>query len=258
MRDWADAIVALLLAPTCGACHQPLARPTRGCVCEACWEGVGAPATPLCLRCGDDWVDGLTVPHADRPSHSGDIRERRDDRLVSCAHCVTVPASIERARAIGPYAGTLRDILHALKYDGRRSLGIPLGHRMRLAGADLLGLSDCVVPVPLHPRRRRERGFNQAADLSHHLGLPVVHALRRQKSTPTQTMLHAKERHDNMREAFALTRQGDGLRGASVLLVDDVRTTGATLDACALALKGAGVRVVFALTAARVESSRLR
>lgn len=178
--------------------------------------------------------------------------------LSNCVHCLTVPPSIERARAIGPYAGSLRDILHALKYDGRRSLAAPLARRMREAGADLLEQADVVVPVPLHPRRRRERGFNQAADLAQHLGLPVVQALTRHKPTPSQTTLHATERHQNMHGAFRVSTRMTGLRGAAVMLVDDVRTTGATLDSCAVALKGAGVRVVYALTAARVESSRLR
>ena len=129
---------------------------------------------------------------------------------------------------------------------------------MREAGADLLEQADVVVPVPLHPRRRRERGFNQAADLAQHLGLPVVQALTRHKPTPSQTTLHATERHQNMHGAFRVSTRMTGLRGAAVMLVDDVRTTGATLDSCAVALKGAGVRVVYALTAARVESSRLR
>lgn len=187
------------------------------------------------------------------------ISKRHDASIVvACVHCLTVPASVERARAIGPYAGPLRDILHALKYDGRRSLAVPLANRMRVAGADLLAQVDAVVPVPLHPRRRRERGFNQAADLAHHLGLPVVEALVRRKSTPSQTTLHAAERQDNMRGAFGATKRVQPLHGASIVLVDDVRTTGATLDACAQVLKEAGVRAVFALTAARVESSRLR
>jgi len=259
MRDWADAVVSLLLAPTCAACHQPLRHPTRGCVCEVCWDAVPLPLVPQCSRCGDAW----TAPHtlSDDRADNGAARiatPRRSAVVAACHHCLTVPTSIERARAIGPYAGSLREILHALKYDGRRSLAEPLARRMRLAGGDLLEAADAVVPVPLHPRRRRERGFNQASDLARHLGLPVVQALARHKSTPSQTTLHATERHDNMRAAFGATARLKGLRGTAVVLVDDVRTTGATLDGCALVLKEGGVRAVFALTAARVESSRLR
>ena len=108
--------------------------------------------------------------------------------------------------------------------------------------------------MPLHPSRRRERGFNQAEDLARHVGLPVALALKRIRQTPTQTGLPAAERHANVAGAFRATRVRSRLAAATVVLVDDVRTTGATLDACARALKEAGVREVFALTAARVET----
>ena len=118
----------------------------------------------------------------------------------------------------------------------------------------MLDGASCVVPVPLHPSRRRERGFNQAADLAGHLGLPLVTALRRIRFTSTQTGLPAAQRHRNVRDAFALTRAGHTLAGATLVLVDDVSTTGATLEACARVLKQAGVVEVRALTAARVVS----
>jgi predicted amidophosphoribosyltransferase len=106
--------------------------------------------------------------------------------------------------------------------------------------------------VPLHGARRRQRGFNQAADLARHVGVPVVAALERVKATPAQTGLPAARRHRNVRDAFALTRAGRALAGATVVVIDDVCTTGATLDACARTLKEAGVKEVRALTAARV------
>src|SRR5262249_7897627 len=123
---------------------------------------------------------------------------------------------------------------------------------MRHRGADVLAGAACVVPVPLHSSRRRHRGFNQAADLARRLPLPAVHALRRIRATPTQTGLPAAQRHRNVRGAFALARGGGGLAGSIVVLVDDVSTTGATLEACARVLKEAGVAEVRALTAARV------
>jgi ComF family protein len=110
------------------------------------------------------------------------------------------------------------------------------------------------VPVPLHAARQRARGFNQADDLARHIGPPVVRALKRIRDTVTQTTLPASERQTNVAGAFRVTREAAALRGATVLLIDDVRTTGATLDACATALKAAGTRSVFALTAARVEA----
>ena len=123
---------------------------------------------------------------------------------------------------------------------------------MRQRGADVLDNAACVVPVPLHPSRRRHRGFNQAGDLARHIGFPVIYALRRTRDTATQTGLSSARRHRNVREAFAPTRAGRQLNGLIVVLIDDVSTTGATLDACARALKGAGVKEVRGLTAARV------
>ena len=142
--------------------------------------------------------------------------------------------------------------MHALKYDGCRSLAKPLGQLMRQHGRDVIDGADVVVPVPLHGRRRRARGFNQAEDLARQIGLPVVHALRRVRATSSQTDLPAARRHANVRDAFA-RRRGRNVRGWRVLVVDDVCTTGATIEACARVLRQAGAVDVSALTAARVE-----
>ena len=149
----------------------------------------------------------------------------------------------------------MRSIVHALKYEGRRSISRPLATLMREHGADVLAGAQWLVPVPLHASRRRQRGFDQAEDLARHLGLPVRRALRRVRATRSQTSLPAAQRHRNVRGAFATTRQAADLIGAIIVLVDDVSTTGATLDACAHALKRAGVAEVRALTAARVVRS---
>ena len=168
-----------------------------------------------------------------------------------CPRCRRSHPQVERARAVGEYDGALRLIIQAIKYEGRRSLAIPLGRLMRTRGADLLEGADAVVPVPLHRSRLSERGFNQAADLAGPLGVPLRDALRRIRRTPTQTGLPAAQRHRNVRNAFAVTRAGRSLAGATVVLIDDVCTTGATLEACARTLREAGVREIRALTAAR-------
>jgi ComF family protein len=160
---------------------------------------------------------------------------------------------VDAARAAGAYEGTLRAIIQAFKYDGRRSLAHPLAAMMRAAGADMLRDADCVVPVPLHRWRRLRRGFNQAADLARHLDAPVVHGLRRTRATAPQTGSSAAARRRNVRRAFALSpfvRHTRPLAGRVVVLVDDVRTTGATLDECARVLKAGGAREVRALTVA--------
>ena len=236
-RELLDALLAVLLAPSCGACNEPLLHPTRGCVCPDCWNGVIRVAPPICTRCGGHVT--RTIVASTTPV---------------CAHCVDTMSAVSAARAAGLHAGSLRAIVHALKYDGRRSLASPLAALMCMAGADLIQSCDAVVPVPLHPARRRQRGFNQAADLANHIGLPVFRALKRTRHTATQTALPAAERQANVAGAFVAVRQARHIRDRAVLLIDDVRTTGATLEACAQALMEAGAREVYALTAARVET----
>ena len=160
------------------------------------------------------------------------------------------------ARSAGRYDGSLRLIIHAFKYDGRRALAAPLSALLRGAGADLLGAADAVIPVPLHPWRAITRGFNQADDLARYMGLPVWRVLRRTRAGPPQANLPAAKRHANVREAFALDPvalafRPSRLRNRNVVLIDDVMTTGATLEACGRVLADAGVRSVGALTVAR-------
>ena len=231
-----DAILAVLIAPACASCDAPLERPTRGAVCDRCWQSIRPLTPPLCDRCGDPLPTWRTVSTA----------------LACCARCRRTIRAFDRARSVGAYDGALRAVVHALKYDARRSLARPLAELMRCRGAGMIDGAACVIPVPLHGSRRRHRGFNQAADLARHVGLPVVHALRRTRATPTQTGLSPADRRRNVRDAFAPTRAAAALAGLTVLLIDDVSTTGATLDACARVLKEVGAQEVRALTAARV------
>ena len=142
------------------------------------------------------------------------------------------------------YSGTLRRIVHAFKYDRRPSLARPLAHLLRDRSAGLIAGAHVAVPVPLHRWRRLHRGFNQAAALAAGLGLPVCHALRRVRPTPAQVGLTAAARRRNVHDAFApawrTIRSRRPLEGRIVVLVDDVRTTGATLHECAVVLKEMG------------------
>jgi ComF family protein len=229
----ADSLIAILIAPGCAACARPLERPSLGPVCAACWRAIVPITPPFCRRCGDPLPTWRVT--AGPPGN--------------CANCR--PSAIAAARAAGAYDGALRDILHAFKYGRRQSLARPLADLMRRAAGGLLTGVEIVAPVPLHWRRRRRRGFNQAEALARHLGLPCRNALRRLRSTPSQTDLPAAERHRNVRDAFAV-RRGAGVNGRIVLIVDDVATTGATIEACARVLRAAGAQEVRALTAARV------
>ena len=234
LRRVADGLLSVLLAPVCAACGKPLEYPTRGAVCDACWGAIVPVTPPLCDQCGDALA-----------SWRATSREQ-----ARCPRCRRGGAQIARSRAIGLYDGSLRAIVHALKYDGRRMLARPLGQRLAAAGADLLRGADIAVPVPLHRSRRRARGFNQAEEIARHLGLPVVPALRRVRATSSQTDLPAARRHANVRGAVAVVRAAR-IHGSVVVLVDDVCTTGATLEACAQVLREAGAREIRALTAAR-------
>ena len=152
----------------------------------------------------------------------------------------------------------MKDIIHSLKYERRRSIAPPLGRLMKKCGAQLLQDANLVVPVPLHPRREYQRGFNQAEDLARELGPPVARLLVRTRHTQSQIELPKHERQDNVRGAFAFRRDPRSLipDPRVVVLVDDVSTTGATLEACARVLKANGVKEVRALTAARVVNER--
>jgi ComF family protein len=195
---------------------------------------------PACAACGDP---------LDRPTR-GPVCEPCW-RAIAPAAPIWHSRDVEAAGAAGLYDGALKAIVHALKYDGRRSLARPLAALIRARCPAVLAGAHCVVPVPLHRARRLRRGFNQAADLAQHVGLPLCRALRRTRDTATQTGLAAAERHANVRGAFAPTRAGGAVVDAVVVLVDDVCTTGATLDACARALRQAGAREVRAVAAAR-------
>lgn len=237
IRAACDALVAVVLAPRCAVCDEALEQPSRGAVCPPCWRSIPPPAFTLCRLCGDT----LTASHASNPV----------DHL--CARCRRSPRLITIGRSIAPYEGTLREILHALKYNNRRSVSRRLGWLMAHAGSHVLDGADCVVPVPLHFTRHYTRGFNQAAELAKHVGLPVVHALRRRRATVTQTDLPEADRHANVRDAFAV-KPWRRVNELVVVVVDDVSTTGATIDACARVLLDAGAKEVRALTAARAVS----
>lgn len=248
-RRAGDALLAVLVAPRCAACGHSLDQPTSGPVCAACWASVQLLTPPVCDSCGDPLPSWRTISR----------------EACICPRCRRGVRAVRRSRAAGAYDGSLRAIIHAFKYDGRRSIAAPLAALMRAQGPDVLEGADCAVPVPLHWRRLRSRGFNQAADLAAHLGLPVCHALRRVRWTCPQVDLPAGRRHRNVRGAFALAgtrwrrrRRASAVRAIfrrAVVLVDDVSTTGATLEACAQVLKAAGAREVRALTVARVARS---
>jgi ComF family protein len=223
------------------ACGEWLLTPSSGPVCADCWRAVALFIPPLCDVCGAPVSQSSRV----------DVRPR------GCGLCALEPlAWVSRARALGPYEGALRAILHGLKFRRCPTLAAPLAGWVRDQHGDLLAGADAVVPVPLHSSRQRRRGFNQARELAAHLELPVMPLLRRARRTPQQTSLPAAARRANLEAAFTLSRRYEwfgrtSIRGRRLVLVDDVWTTGATLSACARALHEAGAAEIRALAVAR-------
>jgi ComF family protein len=169
--------------------------------------------------------------------------------------CRTGARGFDAAYCFGFYEGALRELIHLLKYDGMKPLAGPLSAYLSRA-LPLDERFDAVVPMPLHWRRRFQRGFNQAAvlakDVARRRKIPVLNAVRRVRDTRTQTGLTNAKRRENVSGAFRAGR-GRPLEGLRILLVDDVMTTGATGSACASVLKRAGAKSVTMLTLARVD-----
>ena len=228
----------LVLPPVCVYCHEPVA--SHGVLCAQCWREIEFITPPLCDRLG-------------LPMYYGGGCEP----LVS-AVALRHPPVFRRARAATRFTGVMRHLIHGFKYSDRHeALGLFAG-LMRGAGADLLKDADMLVPVPLHRRKLFKRRYNQAALLARKLsamsGMPANYiALRRTRSTPSQVGLPEHERRENVANAFAISRRGLAeLRGRTVILVDDVITTGSTLNACARMLLDAGAAHVDCLAIAMV------
>jgi ComF family protein len=236
VRVFMDPVLAVVFPSSCPVCSEPLEHPTRGPLCEPCWGGVASRPSARC-RCG------RALP----ATSEGCSRCRRGLSLLSIGF------------SLGPYDGPLRVAVHELKYRGRRRVA----GRLAEAIAELqearavLCEGSLLVPVPLHPRRRRDRGFNQAellaSELARLVDLPMsAAALVRRSETRPQTGLSAAERRRNVAGAFAVRRRSK-VAGRVVVLVDDVVTTGATARACARALLDSGAKDVRIVSAARVD-----
>ena len=238
MRLLLRAFLDTLLPPRCHLCKTPVAGGEDIHLCPGCRDTLRFLRSPLCPRCG---IPFATAGGTDHP----------------CGACITDPPPFVAARGALFFEGAARDLVHRYKYEQRTHLVHPLGLLTAKALTAFAAGSGAglIVPVPLHARRLRQRGFNQALLLGEFLArswrLPLNrHNLRRTRWTEPQINLSAAERSANVRGAFAVADPGQ-LAGRRVILVDDVFTTGSTVAECSRTLLRAGADAVVVVTAAR-------
>jgi len=247
-RGWITAAVDLLFPPFCPVCCSRLDAGRRDPLCAACWARLERIAQPVCRVCG--------MPFEVFAAGMGRMTETAPP-VHLCGACRARPPAYSYARAAARYGDVVREAIHAFKFRGRRALAAPLGDLLAETAAALpVQGVDLLVPVPLHRRRERERGFNQSGLLAHRVaaawGVSVsAEVLARAAATLPQTDLGAMDRRANVRGAFRL-RRPDVVAGRHVVLVDDILTTGATAGECAALLRDAGAATVGVVTVARV------
>jgi ComF family protein len=231
-----QATISLLYPATCTVCGKNLRAGKY--LCDGCETKAMRIVAPFCDRCSEPFEGSITS-------------------VFSCANCAHRTIYFDAAVAAYRSRGIVREIIHEFKYARQMHLRHLIGRWLRAALDDerLRKVSfDFIVPVPLHPARQRERGFNQASllaeSLSAEISLPSRPMLERTRYTTTQTALDRSERMENLHNAFRL-RKNANVRDLRVLLIDDVLTTGSTLSECARILKRAGAVSVYAATAAR-------
>ncbi len=236
-RELSRGLLHLIYPGLCHLCGKALA-PGTGSLCASCRDGLLGDTFPTCPRCA-----ATIGPFANTDG--------------GCLNCRTQSFAFDRVLRLGPYDGMWREAVLRLKHSSGEILAELLGElwgghcRTKFQALD----ADCVVPVPLHWRRRWRRGYNQSAALAHGLaaviGLPCHPSwLRRTRNTPAQHLLPASSRRDNLRGVFRALRSAK-VRGHTVLLVDDVMTTGATAHEAAAALRRDGASRVFVAAVCR-------
>ncbi len=252
LAEAGDAVVSVLFPAGCRLCEQLLTRASRVPICEECLASFAPMPERVCEVCGAA-PEALLWGTETQPQPAGDSGS---DPLV-CAACQVRTYAFDRARSHAAYDTSLVHAIVMLKFERIEPLGAWFAERLAEVvrrEAETLA-ADVVVPVPLHRQRERERGYNQAdliaRPLAKQLGLSYrAVLLMRTRPRPDKQVLSLTERWDSVRGAFA-TRPGSQVDNLRVLLVDDVMTTGATLDACARALREAGAKSVIGLTVAR-------
>ena len=250
-----DALVSVFYPGGCRLCERLQMRATRVPICDECLTSFTALPPEVCEICGSPVAALFSAPVSNRGTSESVSLYAEHTNIPGCIACQGRTYAFERVRSYAAYRGLLIRAIILLKFERIDPLGAWFAIRLA-AVAKRDGLAaDVVVSVPLHRQRERERGYNQAdliaRPLARRLGLPYRPVLlMRTKPRPDKHILSLSERWESVRGAFA-TRQGSQIDNLRVLLVDDVMTTGATLDACAKAVRRAGAKSVIGLTVAR-------
>lgn len=218
--------------PFCIICNKKILA-DRNRVCSVCEENIVKITPPICRKCG---------------------RQLKNDTKDICNDCSNTKHYFIEARAFGHYEGILRKLIYQFKYRGQKDLALFLGVKMFSVLETLSWPAiDFIVPVPLHRSRLKERGYNQALLLAKVLnkntGIPISEELIRAKATEHQTILTRSYRQRNLANAFAIRR--NKFCNKTILLIDDVYTTGTTVNECSKTLKKAGAKEIYVLTCAR-------
>lgn len=234
---WWRACLDLLFPPACLGCGQGLATSQPPLFCPACQEKITPLVPPFCSCCGRPLPDAAGQGH-------------------TCGRCLRTPPAFSKARALVLYDGPVAEAIHRFKYQGETAGLASFALLNRTAATADLANPDLILPVPLHRGRLRQRGFNQALQLATAFfpgqeGRLRPDLLVRLRQTAPQTGMSGKDRRHNLRRAFAVS-QPELVRDRRVLLVDDVYTTGSTVNECAKVLLRAGAASVEVLTLARV------
>ncbi|MGB9151528.1 MAG: ComF family protein [Alphaproteobacteria bacterium] len=239
LKNTARRALDLLLPPLCLICDDPVGGAAT--LCPACWKQIQFIAAPLCECCGAPF---------DIPAGAG----------MLCGSCLTVRPRYQSARAAMLYDDASRKLVLGFKYGDRTYAAQALAVWMHRAACDFIAQADALLPVPLHRTRLFRRRYNQSSLLAQQVAAlaqkPFLpDALRRIRATPTQGQRKRKERQENVRGAFAvLPRYAPSIEGKTLVLVDDVLTTGATVEECTRVLLEAGAKQVHVLTLSRVKS----
>lgn len=239
MKSFIQSVMDFVFPRSCFICGSPFDSEKEAGICPHCLSQIKYIKSPFCTRCG-------------KPFHSEIITEHL------CGDCLTRKRYFSKARAVGYYDGVIRKATHLLKYKLKNHLALSLGRLMARHVTYLFsGVSyHSIIPVPLHPARLRERGFNQALFLARSISrtyrIPLDgYTLARNRWTKPQVGLSERDRKDNVRGAFGIVRK-DKVADGNILLVDDVYTSGNTVDECSKTLIQAGANRVDVLTLARV------